>query len=42
VHELEEAGVIPALIEHVWDINPPVNPDGSYPALHEMGPWAVC
>jgi len=37
VHELEEAGVVPALIEHVWDINPPVNPDGSYPALHENG-----
>ena len=37
VHELEEAGVVPALIEHVWDINPPVNPNGSYPALHENG-----
>jgi high-affinity iron transporter len=37
MHELQEAGLVPALIEHVWDINPPVNPDGSYPALHENG-----
>jgi high-affinity iron transporter len=37
VHELNEAGVIPEVIEHVWDINPPVNPDGTYPALHEKG-----
>ncbi|MFA6096054.1 MAG: FTR1 family protein [Candidatus Paceibacterota bacterium] len=37
VHEFEEAGAIPVLIEHVWDINPPVNSDGSFPALHENG-----
>lgn len=37
VHELNEAGVIPPVIEHVWDVNPPKNPDGSYPALHEKG-----
>ena len=37
VHELNEAGIIPAVVEHVWDINPPVNPDGSYPLLHENG-----
>lgn len=37
VHEFEEAGVLPIIIEHVWDINPAVNPDGSYPALHEKG-----
>lgn len=37
VHEFEEAGVIPIVIEHVWDINPRINPDGSYPALHENG-----
>ena len=37
VHEFEEAGVIPIVIEHVWDINPPVNADGSYPLLHEKG-----
>lgn len=37
VHELQEAGIVPILVEHVWDINPAVNPDGSYPALHEKG-----
>lgn len=37
VHELNEAGIIPPVIEHAWDINPPVNPDGSYPLLHENG-----
>jgi len=37
IHEFEEAGLIPIVIEHVWDINPALNPDGSYPALHENG-----
>ncbi|GBE18973.1 ferrous iron permease EfeU [archaeon BMS3Abin16] len=37
VHELNEAALIPSVVEHVWDINPPLNPDGSYPALHEKG-----
>jgi len=37
VHEFQEAGAIPTVIEQVWDINPPVNPDGSYPLLHEKG-----
>jgi high-affinity iron transporter len=37
VHELNEAGIIPPVIEHVWDINPPPNEDGTYPALHEKG-----
>lgn len=37
VHELNEAGVIPPVIEHVWDINPSKNIDGSYPLLHEKG-----
>jgi high-affinity iron transporter len=37
VHELQEAGVLPTLVEHGWDINPPVNPDGTYPLLHEQG-----
>ena len=37
VHELQEAGVIPVLIEHVWDINPAVVQEGSYPLLHENG-----
>ncbi|WP_456474467.1 hypothetical protein [Candidatus Pyrohabitans sp.] len=34
---MNEAGIIPPVIEHVWDINPPVNSDGTYPALHEKG-----
>jgi high-affinity iron transporter len=37
VDEFNEAGIIPPVIEHVWDVNPPVNPDGSYPLLHEKG-----
>lgn len=37
VHEFQEVGVLPTYIEHLWDINPPVNPDGSYPVLHEKG-----
>jgi high-affinity iron transporter len=37
VHELQEAGVLPVLVEHLWDINPPVNVDGSYPLWHEDG-----
>ncbi len=37
VHEFNEAGVIPEIIEHVWDINPALNADGTYPPLHEKG-----
>ncbi len=37
VHELQEAKVIPTTIEHVYNINPPQNPDGSYPLMHEKG-----
>ncbi|MBI2079502.1 FTR1 family protein [Candidatus Micrarchaeota archaeon] len=37
IHELQEAKIIPTYIEHVYDINPPKNPDGSYPLLHEKG-----
>ncbi len=37
VHELNEAGIIPPVIEHVWDVNPSQNLDGSYPALHDKG-----
>ena len=36
VHELQEAGVIPIVVEHVWDINPGVVGEG-YPVLHENG-----
>ena len=34
VHELQEAGAIPIVVEHVWDINPGVTGE-SYPAFHE-------
>ncbi|MEM5947414.1 FTR1 family protein [Spirochaetia bacterium 38H-sp] len=37
VHELQEAGIIPTVIEHVYDINPPVVTEGVYPLLHEKG-----
>ncbi|MDP7180589.1 MAG: FTR1 family protein [Candidatus Woesearchaeota archaeon] len=37
VHEFQEAKLLPTYIEHVWDMNPPENPDGSFPALHEKG-----
>lgn len=37
IHEFHEAKVIPTVIDHVWDINPLVNSDGSYPLLHEKG-----
>jgi high-affinity iron transporter len=42
VHELIEAGErtgfdIGLLGEEAYDINPPVNPDGSFPLLHEKG-----
>ena len=37
VHEFQEAKVIPTVLEHVWDVNPPLNSDGSYPMLHEKG-----
>ncbi len=37
VHEFNEAGIIPPVVEHVWDMNPAMNPDGSYPLLHEKG-----
>src|SRR3989338_66136 len=37
IHELGEAKIIPSIIEHVWDINQPLNPDGRYMLLHERG-----
>lgn len=37
VHEFEEAGVIPIIREHVWDINPTVVTEGVYPLWHEKG-----
>jgi high-affinity iron transporter len=29
VHEFNEAGIIPSVLEHVWDINPILNEDGT-------------
>ena len=37
IHELQEAKIVPTLVEHVWDINPELNSDGSFPAFHEKG-----
>lgn len=37
VHELQEAGVVPTFIEHVYDFTPQMNSDGSYPLMHEKG-----
>src|SRR3989338_10099731 len=39
VHEFQEAGIIPALIEEAWNINPaaPLAEKGIYPLLHENG-----
>lgn len=36
VHEFQEAGILPVMIEHVWDVNPALT-NGGYPALHEKG-----
>ncbi|HIB24549.1 MAG TPA: high-affinity iron transporter [Candidatus Poseidoniales archaeon] len=40
-HELQQAGVAPIVVEHIWDVNPDVSDadvaDGNYPALHEKG-----
>jgi len=37
VHELQEAKVLPTSIDKIYDITPPLNPDGTYPLLHEKG-----
>ena len=36
IHELESAGKITDY-GRIWDINPPKNDNGSYPALHDKG-----
>jgi len=33
VHEFNEAGLIPAVVEHVWDVNPILNEDSTVGAL---------
>lgn len=37
VHELQEAKVVPTSIEHIYNITPAMNADGSYPLMHEKG-----
>lgn len=37
IHELQEIGWFPSIIEHVWDLNPPQLASGAYPLLHEKG-----
>jgi high-affinity iron transporter len=37
IHELQEAGFLALGPSELWNINPPLLPDGSYPLLHEKG-----
>ncbi len=37
IHELQEAGLLLIGPLEVWNINPPLLPDGSYPLLHDKG-----
>jgi high-affinity iron transporter len=37
IHELQEAGLLLIGPIEIWDINPPLLSDGSYPLLHEKG-----
>ena len=37
VHELQEAALIPFIIEELWNINPAVITEGVYPMMHENG-----
>ncbi|MFW9789358.1 MAG: FTR1 family protein [Candidatus Thorarchaeota archaeon] len=37
IHELQEAGLLLIGPMEVWNINPPLLPDGGYPLLHENG-----
>jgi high-affinity iron transporter len=37
IHELQEAGLLLIGPIEVWNINPPLLPDGGYPLLHENG-----
>ena len=36
IHEFQEVGIIPYGAP-IWDVNPPLRLDGSYPLLHEKG-----
>ncbi len=37
VNGFEETGLINGIVSPVWDINPAMSLDGSYPLLHENG-----
>lgn len=37
IHELQDGGAILFGTMELWDINPPLLPDGSYPIFHEKG-----
>ncbi len=37
IHELNEAGIIPEVVEHIWDLNPRVTEGQPFPLLHENG-----
>jgi high-affinity iron transporter len=37
LHALQESGVIAVGTTILWDINPPLLPDGTYPLLHDHG-----
>ncbi|MFW9769666.1 MAG: FTR1 family protein [Candidatus Thorarchaeota archaeon] len=37
IHELQEVGFLALGPSELWNINPPLLPDGSYPLLHEKG-----
>jgi high-affinity iron transporter len=37
IHELQDGGLLLIGPAEVWNINPPLLPDGSYPLLHEDG-----
>ena len=36
-HEFQEAGFVPIIKEHLWDVNPALLADGSFPMFHEKG-----
>jgi high-affinity iron transporter len=33
VHEFNEAGIIPPIVEHIWDVNPILNEKGTFGQL---------
>jgi len=41
LHELTEAGVLPPLVAKLWDMNPPLRADGTFPAMHDQGSVGV-